>query len=488
MRILYTQRKLTDFAGTEMVTLDLARSMKKRGHEVAVYCPRPGKIGDLLAANGVPTVSQLSDVPWTPDFIHCHHQLPAIAALTAFTDTPALYVCHGARPWVEHPPLHPQIQTYIAVSQKLAAYIATKHNLSDSRIRTISNFVDMQRFNVVRKQSSNANRKAVLFGQYLRDEDVKLLEKACARNDIQLDKIGPAYNNLRPNPELFLPDYDFAFAVGRSALEAMACGCAVIPIMSLLAGQLVTTGNFNEWSEKNFSPRFFTEADRISDTWLADQLATYNPGETAKVTEKVREEYSLEKAVDKFEALYKELATKPPLGNTQQALALHLEKLAKEVDENWDELLSVSAECNAKDNTIQLQNSAISHAKNKIRSILERGVLNTRAEPALSSLGNWRKILEESGLFDSSWYLDNYPDVAKSGQDPLIHYLSHGIFENRDASPSNPGSSLLSRPQVSENLGSSALEQLVLQMMIFSHHIPLNQNASSSSGDEKNIE
>ncbi|WP_404711413.1 hypothetical protein [Sphingomonas sp. MMS24-J13] len=46
-----------------------------------------------------------------------------------------------------------------------------------------------------------------------------------------------------------------------------------------------------------------------------------------------------------------------------------------------------------------------------------------------------RNALLRSGAFNPSWYLDHYPDVRKSGQDPLQHYLHHGIHERRAASP-----------------------------------------------------
>jgi hypothetical protein len=40
-----------------------------------------------------------------------------------------------------------------------------------------------------------------------------------------------------------------------------------------------------------------------------------------------------------------------------------------------------------------------------------------------------------SGLFDSAYYLQTYPDVREAGIDPLRHYIEHGAFELRDPSP-----------------------------------------------------
>lgn len=39
-----------------------------------------------------------------------------------------------------------------------------------------------------------------------------------------------------------------------------------------------------------------------------------------------------------------------------------------------------------------------------------------------------------SGLFDGGWYLRQYPDVAASGLDPVLHYVRHGEREGRKPS------------------------------------------------------
>jgi hypothetical protein len=39
--------------------------------------------------------------------------------------------------------------------------------------------------------------------------------------------------------------------------------------------------------------------------------------------------------------------------------------------------------------------------------------------------------LAQAGLFDAEAYLIKYPDVAADGQDPLRHYIVHGLDENQ---------------------------------------------------------
>jgi len=43
--------------------------------------------------------------------------------------------------------------------------------------------------------------------------------------------------------------------------------------------------------------------------------------------------------------------------------------------------------------------------------------------------------IQLSGLFDTEWYLKQYPDVAMTGKNPVVHYLRFGATENRDPSP-----------------------------------------------------
>jgi glycosyltransferase involved in cell wall biosynthesis len=45
------------------------------------------------------------------------------------------------------------------------------------------------------------------------------------------------------------------------------------------------------------------------------------------------------------------------------------------------------------------------------------------------------RMLEKSGLFDPAFYLANNPDVASSGADPLVHYLTKGFAELRQPGP-----------------------------------------------------
>ncbi|MDE8342493.1 MAG: hypothetical protein POG24_01585, partial [Acidocella sp.] len=40
-------------------------------------------------------------------------------------------------------------------------------------------------------------------------------------------------------------------------------------------------------------------------------------------------------------------------------------------------------------------------------------------------------IIAASGLFSEEWYIRENPDVARSGINPLVHYVRHGASEGR---------------------------------------------------------
>jgi lipopolysaccharide biosynthesis protein len=45
------------------------------------------------------------------------------------------------------------------------------------------------------------------------------------------------------------------------------------------------------------------------------------------------------------------------------------------------------------------------------------------------------ELIEKSGLFDRAWYLDQYPELARSTCDPVVDYLRHGAGTGRDPNP-----------------------------------------------------
>ncbi len=68
-----------------------------------------------------------------------------------------------------------------------------------------------------------------------------------------------------------------------------------------------------------------------------------------------------------------------------------------------------------------------------------------------SNLVRRSELIAASSFFDPNWYVENYPDIAAEGLDPLLHYLEHGAAEGRNPGPKFDAKWYLDRnPDVSE--------------------------------------
>jgi hypothetical protein len=146
MRILFTNHALGVRGGSELWVRDVALELRRRGHETAAYSVRLGAVAEELRAAGVPVVDRPADLPWAPDLLHLHHHLEAMTALAHFPSVPAVYVCHGWRPWEETPCRHPRILEYAAVDQATLETAVRERGIAPERIRLMLNFVDLGRF------------------------------------------------------------------------------------------------------------------------------------------------------------------------------------------------------------------------------------------------------------------------------------------------------------------------------------------------------
>ena len=140
MQILLVQRELINRCGSELFTIEVSRELSARGHQVTIYSPRVGDITKMVYGHGVQVKTRLSDIPWEPEIIHGHHHLHTMAAMARFENTPAVYFCHGPKPWVENAPLHPRIQSYRVNCPWMTVRIEAEFGIEKERIGGHSEF------------------------------------------------------------------------------------------------------------------------------------------------------------------------------------------------------------------------------------------------------------------------------------------------------------------------------------------------------------
>ena len=258
-----------------------------------------------IRAATVPVIDDLEAMALPPDVIHGQHHLETMTALLRFPGVPAIYFCHGWIPWEELPPRFPRILRYVAVDNVCRDRMVLERAIPEDRTRVLLNFVDLERFKS-RGPLPLRPRRAVVLSNYATEQNsLAAIREACARKGIALDVFGIGSGNTCAAPEAVLGNYDIAFAKGRSALEALAAGAAVILCDPRGAGPMVTTGNLDRLRPLNFGIRTLHEPVDIE--ILSREIASYDPVDAAAVSRCIRTTAGREAVVDELLSIYQEV-------------------------------------------------------------------------------------------------------------------------------------------------------------------------------------
>src|SRR5262245_57557887 len=223
LSILLTNNALASRAGSEMDVRDVSLALLRRGHRPTAFSLVLGRTADELRRATVPVVDDLARLGSPPDVIHGHHHLETLIAALTFPETPIVHFCHGWVPWEEMPLGHPSVARYVAVDEVCVDRLVREEGIPLDRVDLLYNFVDLDRFRPRASRRALALGSAATAGGYPR-----VIGAACASAGIALDIVGAAHGNPTDTPETLLQDYDLVFAKGRTALEALTVGCAVI--------------------------------------------------------------------------------------------------------------------------------------------------------------------------------------------------------------------------------------------------------------------
>jgi hypothetical protein len=305
MRVLITNSMLAGRTGSELYVRDLALGLLRRGHRPVVYSPRPGELARRLRMLTVPVVDDLDSLTATPDIIHGQHNLEAAAAVLNFPGVPAVFFCHGWTFWVDAPPILPRVKRYVAVDETCLDRLVCECGVPPARTRLVFNSVDLERFER-RTPLPSTPRRALVFSNYANEfTHAHVCRVACERAGISVDVVGSAAGTTTDSPESVLKDYDLVFAKGRSALEALAVGAAVILCDLTGGGPLVTTAELERLRRLNFGIRALQSPLTVEA--VAAQIARYDAEDAASVSARVRESAGLEGMLDQIVSLYEEV-------------------------------------------------------------------------------------------------------------------------------------------------------------------------------------
>ena len=323
MRILVTNEHLDQRAGSDLFVRDLARGLQRLGHFVIAYSSDLRERQRLLERDPIAVATDLASLTFRPDIIHARHHLDAMSAVVALPGVPAIYHCPAPAGLVAVP-RHPRIHRYVAPSPALAGRMSRDGGIAPETIDVVPNAVDLDRFSVVRLPAAKL-RRGLIYDDGLRLDSpaVGQVRAVAAALGLELDFIGRRLGQVVDRPEGRLPSYDVIFASGRSAVEALACGSAVVVVSETGVGPLVDEDNLKRLREADFTLSHDLPLPPVAA--IAAEIERTSPAASAAVTREIRDNAAFAALVDRFDDIYGRVtalhAVSPPDPDAEQQAA-----------------------------------------------------------------------------------------------------------------------------------------------------------------------
>lgn len=289
MKILITNWVLDIFRGSENWCYAVACELKRRGHDVEIYTPMPGKFINEFEKVGCKLVES-----GEYDLILDNH---CIAKDTNKFKGFIIHTCHGIGDWEKSMPG----VVNVGVSKKAAA----QWNLDV----VIPNGIDTQR--MIPKTQPREKIKKIL-SLCMTDTANDVLRSICQDANVEFESL---YGKFVFDVENKINDADLVVGVGRSLLDAMSCGRPVVSFddrfyyeTRMMGYGYITPDKFSKYVIDSFT------GNDIKKTWTKEELTKeifekYNPVD-GKVNRKfIVENYNIAKTVDMYLELYER--TKP---------------------------------------------------------------------------------------------------------------------------------------------------------------------------------
>ncbi len=333
--MLLTTMFLNGRTGSEIVLRDTAVGLLRAGHKPIVYTRSFGAISDQLRAAYVGVTNDLSTITEPIDIIHAAHHPTLAAAVAHFPNVPAICLYQDFVHWLDAPQNLPTVRRHLAVDNALRDRLISEGGIARERVGVLLNSVDTGRFGIGPTLPERPQR-ALAFAKNL--EHVAPIREACEGKGISLDIIGPAVGRVATDVEHLLVDYDLVFASALSALEAMACGRAVIVCDGRGLAGFCDVAAYDAWRPLNFGRR--TLVHHPTAETISDCIGQYGRAAAEAVCQRVRVEADRATATRQLVQVYRDAisehrAVPVEPAETLTALSKYIERWSPRPSAEW---------------------------------------------------------------------------------------------------------------------------------------------------------
>lgn len=309
LRILICCQFFQNYTGSEVSNYELARGLKKMGHDVTIIS---SMVGDPLYSKATREGIKVYHISNSPnymvtgegqlqyiknqaefDIIHVNHKPIGEMILKMYPNTPAvMHVRSEVIPTFEEPITHPMIKKYISIRDSITEYIKT-FGISGDKIVHVDNPFDTSRFNNKYKHEKNEKEIILFVGtlDHLRKNILIDLIKMTKENNQRLWIIGAdngnyyneikdehtEYFGVQQHVENYYKKCDFTAGIfkGRTTIEGFLCGkpgwiYKVDKTGNIIDKKFTPVPTDIEKYNSNFSTKkvFKLYEDVINDTWF----------------------------------------------------------------------------------------------------------------------------------------------------------------------------------------------------------------------------
>lgn len=285
MRILITNLYLNDFCGSECWCYSIASELIRRGYGVYAYTPNKGEFFKEFEKLGVKFADS-----GRFDLILDNHKIVKTQKFVG----PIIHTCHGIID--DESPLSGAIN--VAVSET----VKNKWNTDF----LITNGIDCERFKPTVKPDLEINKILSLCKSDPADD---LIDSICKSAGIEFER---TFGKTVFRIEDKINSADLVIGVGRSLLDAMACGRPVVSFddrfyfkTRMLGYGYITPDKFDKYQKDSFTGN--AEQCTLDKLQLAQEIFKYNPDDGIVNRQHILENYNIKDRVDQYLSIYNQM-------------------------------------------------------------------------------------------------------------------------------------------------------------------------------------
>lgn len=307
MKILLTTHQLTDFAGTEIYTFELAKALTQLGHQITIYSKYLDVWAPIFTHHGLRFVTNLADLADEEfDVAHVQHNINALEIRHQFPKLPIFYLAHGtSATFLETPPqIDLNITSYGAVS-KLVKKSLIAQKIPKEKIYVVNNIVSHTTF-FPTAAINDRPKKALIISNHMDQAMIKRIYAACQKLQIEVKGIGASFKQI-PNHELpaAINQVDLVFTLGRGVVETMLCGR--IPFVFDHHGfgdGVLCAENVRKSAAAHFSGKW--RHQKFTVKGIVTELKKYDPAETLNLHQFAMAQYAPKICAEVMTGIYQE--------------------------------------------------------------------------------------------------------------------------------------------------------------------------------------